>query len=340
MVGFDGGTDGGFIGNALYEPLGGNPDGNAHHNGTFFFNEIRTGGVGEPVNSSFVGDYSSFAEVTFRLDVKVDSLTDFIGNQISRPFGIALFDRGIQGGSGPSGVFFEFPFLSAATVSSWTEFSVTIADPTSASLPMGWIGFGSEDPLTFEPVLPAGATFATVLAGVDEVRFTGAVPGFFFTNAGYDVRVDNVAVVVTDPSLGSELCVGAPNSTGLGADLKLTGSDVASANSLTITVQSLPLNSMGYALHSQGAGFVANPAGSQGNLCIAGAPIGRFSMQVLDSGTTGAVAFSPDLASLPTPTGSEPALAGETRYFQYWYRDLLGGVPTSNFSSAERLTFL
>ncbi len=38
-------------------------------------------------------------------------------------------------------------------------------------------------------------------------------------------------------------------------------------------------------------------------------------------------------------TGSAPVLAGETRHFQYWYRDALGGSATSNFSSAQSLTF-
>jgi hypothetical protein len=38
-------------------------------------------------------------------------------------------------------------------------------------------------PVTFELTLPAGVTFADVLAGVDEFAVTGAVPGFFFTDA-------------------------------------------------------------------------------------------------------------------------------------------------------------
>ena len=97
IEGFDGGTDGGFTGNAVFEAAGGNPDGNAHHGpgGPFFFNELRTGGVAEPVNPNFVGDYSPFDDVTFSFDVKTDSLGDFIGNQIVRPVGIMLVDRDI-----------------------------------------------------------------------------------------------------------------------------------------------------------------------------------------------------------------------------------------------------
>jgi hypothetical protein len=199
VVGFDGGSDGGFSGNAFFEAAGGNPGGNAHHDGPFFFNELRTGGVAEPANPAFLGDFSPFSEVTFSFDIKVDSIGDFIGNQIVRPIGIRLTDRDIIGNSGPSGVFFELPFISAAAQPDWTEFSVTIDDPTSAILPPGWIGFGEENLMTAELGLPPGATFATVLASVDEFAITGAVPGFFFTDAFYDIRIDNVAVLVPEP---------------------------------------------------------------------------------------------------------------------------------------------
>lgn len=337
-VGFDGGGADGFTGNFSFEAANGNPDGNAHCLLTTFFPSLRTGGVGEPTNPGFVGDYSTFAEVTFRLDVQVTSITNFFGGEIQRPLGIALVDRDVQGPSGPSGVFFELAALSSMAQANWTELAVTIDDTGATVLPAGWIGFGDEDSMTFAPILPAGATFASVLAGVDEIRITGAVPGFFFSNAAFDMRVDNVAVVATLPSLGDEICAGEPNSTGLGADLRFTGSDVAAANNLTIEIDSLPLSSMGYVIHSEGINIVQNPGGSQGNVCIASNPVGRFSNQVQSSGATGTVSFSPNLTMLPLPTGFVAAAAGETRYFQYWYRDSIGGAATSNFSSAESVT--
>ena len=197
--GFDGGGNGGFTGNAVFENVGGNPGGNAHINqgGPFFFPEIRTGGIGEPVNPGFVGDFSGAGQVTISFDIRVDSITDFIGNEIFRPFGVMLIDRDIQGPSGPSGVFFETEILGAAIQDDWTTYSVVIDDTSSKILPSGWIGFGDEDPNTFEPILPAGASFATVLAGVDELRLTGAVPGFFFTDAFFDVRIDNIGLKTT-----------------------------------------------------------------------------------------------------------------------------------------------
>ena len=57
-------------------------------------------------------------------------------------------------------------------------------------------------PDTFEPILPPGATFATVLASVDEFQVTTFVPGFFFGNATYDARFDNIFVTVPEPTCG------------------------------------------------------------------------------------------------------------------------------------------
>ena len=336
---FDGGSDEGFTGNAFFETAQGNPGGNARHFGSFFFNALRTGDVGGPVNPDLVGDYSGFSSATFSLDIKVDQLTNFFGNDISRPFGIQLIDRDIQGPNGSSGVYFELAALSNLNQPNWTRLSVTIDDTTSAVLPAGWVGFGDEDSVTFEPLLPQGATFASVLASVDEVHFTGAAPGFFFTNANFDVRIDNVSLALEGPSIGTKVCAGVPNSTGFPSDLTLFGSDVAADNALTIVVESLPLNSLGYFIHSESGGIVQNPGGSFGLLCIAGSPIGRFANDVLDSGAAGQVTFSPDLTALPTVNGPVPALAGETRYFQFWHRDSVGGSATSNFSTAESVTF-
>jgi hypothetical protein len=200
VVGFDNGTDGGFTGNAVFEPTGGNPGGSAHHLGFFFWNEIRTGGIGEPANPAFLGDYSGFGEVSFGVDVKVDALTDFNGNPIVRPFGIALIDRDIQGSAGPSGVFYPLADIASFLQPEYTSLDVTIDDPTQDTLPPGWVGFGEFDPNTFEPILPAGATFATVLASVDEVQFTGNDPRFLYGDAFFDVRLDNAFVTVPEPA--------------------------------------------------------------------------------------------------------------------------------------------
>lgn len=208
VVGFDGGTDGGFMGNAFFEPAGGNPGGVAHTDGLIEFPSLRTGSIGEPANPAFLGDYSGFTNVTFSVDVKTTSILDFFGSQTSRPFGVMLIDRDIQGTDGPSGVFFELGNLDVNINPDWTTYSVTIANPASATLPAGWIGFGSTNLQTFEPELPDGATFASVLAGVDEFQISGAVPGFFFGPVTADYHMDNISVTVPEPASLALLGVG------------------------------------------------------------------------------------------------------------------------------------
>ena len=201
VVGFDGGSNGGFGGNAFFESEGGNPAGNAHFFLETFGIELRTGALGEPANPSFLGDYSAFSNIVFGVDVRVDTL-QFFGNPVPHNLGVALIDRDIQGPSGASGVWYPLGVISEALTPDWTRLEVVIEDPTQAELPAGWIGFGDEDPDTFMPILPKGASFATVLASVDEVRITTFEPGFFYGFTVFDVRVDNVRVDVTSPCVG------------------------------------------------------------------------------------------------------------------------------------------
>jgi len=80
---------------------------------------------------------------------------------------------------------------------------VDIADPSSAALPAG---YGDEDPVTFDPILPADRTFASVLQGVDEIHFTTFVPGFCFGFTNFVTPADNRSVsVVPEPGMISTL---------------------------------------------------------------------------------------------------------------------------------------
>ena len=40
-----------------------------------------------------------------------------------------------------------------------------------------------------------------------------------------------------------------------------------------------------------------------------------------------------------TPTGFVPAVVGQTRYFQSWHRDAVGGSAVSNFTNGLRIQF-
>lgn len=142
-------------------------------------------------------------------------------------------------------------------------------------------------------------------------------------------------VVTSD--CGTIYCTSNPNSSGATASIRALGSDDASDNDLTVQAIQMPTNTVGYFLASPMAGFVANPVGSQGNLCLGGA-IGRYSNTVLTSGASGSFALALNLTAIPTPTGSTSASAGSTFRWQAWFRDANPSV-TSNFTNGVEVLF-
>jgi len=132
-------------------------------------------------------------------------------------------------------------------------------------------------------------------------------------------------------------CVSNANSTGVRGRLIGAGSSYFAANDLVLTAIDLPLNAFGYLNTSRTQGFVANPGGSAGNLCLGGG-IGRYAGNVQSSGALGAIATRVDLLSLPQPSGSIAAQVGETWGFQLWHRDAGPSGPVSNFTDPLAVT--
>ncbi len=142
-------------------------------------------------------------------------------------------------------------------------------------------------------------------------------------------------------SLGMRYCTPAPaNSTGVGAEMIASGSTSVADNLLTLGCVSMPRLSFSFFITSLTQGFVANPNGSQGNLCVSGA-IGRFvgPGQIQQSNQAGEISLLIDLTQHPTPTGLVFVQAGQSWNYQAWYRDAVGGVATSNFSDGLRIMF-
>lgn len=133
-----------------------------------------------------------------------------------------------------------------------------------------------------------------------------------------------------------ELCSPAVrNSTGLPAVLNSCGVVTVSSNPVGIPINWLPPNSTGLLLNSLNINFVAHPAGSQGNLCL-GAPIGRYTGNVFTTDPFGStVNIALDLTQTPTPGRVVSILAGETWYFQCWFRDRA----SSNLPNAIGIAF-
>ena len=143
------------------------------------------------------------------------------------------------------------------------------------------------------------------------------------------------------PPIGTSFCSSTANSTGAVADLTIFGSAVALDDDVTLVVSGLPAESFGVFLTSRFPGFLALPAGSSGNVCVR-RDVGRFvgPGQVRSSGVTQSLSLDSSLGewstqAIPRTGGTYMAMAGTRTHFQLWFRDNVGGVPTSNFSDAE-----
>jgi hypothetical protein len=146
--------------------------------------------------------------------------------------------------------------------------------------------------------------------------------------------------VPASQGIGTNYCTAVPNSTGNTGVMSATGSTIAANNDVTLTASSLPNNANGFFLTSTTQGFVMNPGGSAGNLCLAGS-IGRYvgPGQVQNTGLTGSISLALNLTQTPTPTGFVAITAGQTWNFTAWHRDAVGGVATSNFADGLEIAF-
>jgi len=157
------------------------------------------------------------------------------------------------------------------------------------------------------------------------------VSGYIDSSTDLTTLVANaLEFAATGGTIGTSYCVATPNSSGQPASILLNGSARVVDNDLELRAIGLPLGTNGYFLCSRVQGFVGNPGGSQGNLCLGGG-IGRFLQQVQNSGTSGSIAIQANLLALPGSMGPVSAQAGQTWSFQAWFRDANPQL-TSNFT--------
>ncbi len=219
--------------------------------------------------------------------------------------------------------------------SPWTTFQVALPSNSSV-LPANW--FAAALPNSPNLGVDDDTLWNTVIQDVDFVGLAMNTPyngGGWFGN--HVLRLDNL--VLESAGIGAAYCTpAAPNSTGASATIALSGSPLAAQNDVVVRAAALPQQSFGFFLTSRTPGFIAQPGGSAGNLCL-GSAIGRFvgPGQIQSSGTSGTIALTLDLTRLPQPSGPVAGAAGETWHFQAWYRDAVGGAPTSNFTSGIAL---
>ena len=182
------------------------------------------------------------------------------------------------------------------------------------------------------------ATGGTAEAAIKLVRQTGGeIVGATFVIDTTQADVDANGVSDMCENIGTSICGPAvPNSTMMSGEIAAYGSPFAGDRLLELEATNLPDLQFGYFLASQSNGLIVGPGGSQGNLCVTGT-IGRFVSQVDNTAFTGSLRIIVDTSGLPGPLPASIS-AGETWYFQAWFRDV-NPTPTSNFSDAVCVVF-
>ena len=182
----------------------------------------------------------------------------------------------------------------------------------------------------------AGRVLITQLSVTSGETVSGTVNLLGKDGAGNTLDVKQVSFSALVGPVGQSYCGPANlNSSGMSARVHASGSAVA-GSSLRLIADRLPPQQFGYFLASQAQGFVPNPGGSQGNLCLGGT-IARFVAQLGNSGPTGQIAIDVDTSAIPLspPITVQP---GETWSFQLWFRDKNPGR-TSNFTDGVAVAF-
>lgn len=174
-------------------------------------------------------------------------------------------------------------------------------------------------------------------AGLHTLSFSGRSFGFkidklHLYRAGA-VGAANPLMPESPQRFGTSYCNANVNSAGNVSTITAVGSPTAGDNSLTLTVNGLPQNQFGIFIASNQEDFIPNLSGTSANLCIQNP--GRYS-QILNSGASGSVSSSIDLSSIPRPSGTAAAMAGQTWRWQYWHRD----GASANTSRGIRVPFI
>lgn len=135
--------------------------------------------------------------------------------------------------------------------------------------------------------------------------------------------------------LGTAHCVSTVNSSGAIAWLEGQGNPIVQRNTFALHASSMPGGALGYAICSTTPSFVVHPGGSAGHLCLGGT-IARLVPTLHGADAGGVWDAALDLTQVPTPGG--PIVAGDSWYFQVWFRDA-NPTPGSNFTGGVGVNF-
>lgn len=161
-----------------------------------------------------------------------------------------------------------------------------------------------------------------------------------------DIEIDDSTYFLADGS-GTPTCTVNANSTGMSAQLVMSGDAVIANEDVDVLITQMPTFSFCYPILSMTENFVANPGGSCGNLCLGGVVYRWTPDNFAQSDGTGTVSVPFDLTNPPTVgTMTANQLPGDTWYFQYWHRDVStaacsgpSGGAASNFTNSVAITW-
>jgi hypothetical protein len=161
--------------------------------GDWYWITLGTDQVGNPGT----GDLTRHGgPLEFGVDIRVFQLHNWF-NEPMDPNNFPVVIQFVDG-SGPYEVsVFHVSNGMPRVAQEWVRFNFEVPDPTGTALPAGWGGTGDEDPVTYEPILPPGRTYRSVMENVTEVRITTSVPGYFYIPSWWEVGFDNLSIRVT-----------------------------------------------------------------------------------------------------------------------------------------------
>lgn len=231
-----------------------------------------------------------------------------------------------------------------------TEGRATYYNPLSNCAPAGQAqgsGFFSQD-FFFAEDLGGSSGQCTSFGGY--ANSSGACGAVQTPFSSFYLSLESNAACTAQPGIGfGTTCAATPNSSGVAGACEALGDATAAADTLVLRASNLPTalpGVFGIFLHST-IDLSANPiSAGQGVLCLG--QEGRFDApgQIKQAGPNGECELSTVLgefsvASLPIANApfSIAAIAGQTSYFGFWHRDVVGGQNVSNFTGTCGVTW-
>jgi hypothetical protein len=302
--------------------LQGNPNTNFNLSGTQLV--LLDGAPGQPIDSAELLS-GGVAAVVGNLNARIPNPVPFLPPLATITISNLSFEL----------VTLQFPVAANGAFS--TLANVTILSGTVDVVPL--IGAASQSDLTGNQGIGQALTGTIVQAGSTITGTSSQNTQFMFTDpaSGISATITITGTLVARHTCAAPAayCTAATNSSGGAATIAAQGSTRLQDQALDLVSGGLPQQSLGYYIFSAGQAFTPGFGGGQGNLCLGGT-IFRLSNYVLNSGPTGSVSLALPFGGLPPGALLD---SGEEWNFQYWFRDSIGGVATSNTSHGVSVVF-